>query len=46
MCLFHIDLGDLAHWRDRAAAARLFLTGERALDLVTSPIEAINLEDN
>jgi integrase len=38
--------GDLAHWRDRAAAARLFLTGERANALVTSPIEAINFEDN
>lgn len=38
--------GDLAHWRDRAAAARLFLTGERANALVTSPIEAINFEEN
>ena len=38
--------GDLAHWRDRAAVARLFLTGECANALVTSPIDAINFEDN
>lgn len=39
------ESGDLAHWRDRAAAARLFLSGERASALVTSPIEAINIEE-
>ena len=38
--------GDLAHWRDRAAAARLFLSGERASALVTSPIEAINFQES
>ena len=36
--------GDLAHWRDRAMAARLFLTAERASAAVTSPISAINFE--
>jgi hypothetical protein len=38
--------GDLARWRDRAAAARLFLTGERANALVTSPVDEINFADN
>lgn len=33
---------DLAHWRDRAMAARLILTGERANAAVTSPILAID----
>ena len=37
--------GDLAHWRDRAMAARLFLTGERANAAVTSPISAIDFKD-
>lgn len=37
--------GDLAHWRDRAAVARLFLSGERANALVTSPIAAINFQE-
>ena len=37
--------GDLAHWRDCAMAARLFLTGERASAAVTSPISAINFDD-
>jgi len=37
--------GDLAHWRDRAMAARLFLTGERANAAVTSPISAIDFND-
>ncbi len=37
--------GDLAHWRDRAMIARLFLTGERASAAVTSPISAINFDD-
>ncbi len=36
--------GDLAHWRDRAMAARLFLTGERASAAVTSPISAIDFD--
>ena len=36
--------GDLAHWRDRAMAARLFLTGERANAAVTSPISAIDFD--
>lgn len=39
------DPADLAHWRDRAMAARLFLTGERASAAVTSPISAINFEE-
>lgn len=34
--------GDLAAWRDRAMAARLFLTGERASAAVSSPISAID----
>lgn len=37
--------GDLAGWRDRAMAARLFLTGERASAAVTSPISAIDFDD-
>ncbi len=36
--------GDLAHWRDRAMAARLILTGERANAAVTSPILAIDFD--
>ncbi len=39
------EVGDLAGWRDRAMAARLFLTGERASAAVTSPISAINFSD-
>ncbi|PKN90987.1 MAG: hypothetical protein CVU44_21240 [Chloroflexi bacterium HGW-Chloroflexi-6] len=39
------EADDLAHWRDRAMAARLFLTGERASAAVTSPISAINFDD-
>lgn len=39
------DSTDLAHWRDRAMAARLFLTGERASAAVTSPISAINFDE-
>ncbi len=35
---------DLAHWRDRAMAARLLLTGERASAAVTSPILAIDFD--
>lgn len=38
------DESDLAHWRDRAMAARLFLTGERASAAVTSPISAIDFD--
>lgn len=37
--------GDLAGWRDRAMAARLFLTGERASAAVSSPISAIDFND-
>lgn len=37
--------GDLAHWRDCAMAARLFLSGERASAAVSSPISAIQLDD-
>ena len=36
---------DLCLLRDRAAAARLFLTGERISALVTSPILALDLRD-
>ena len=39
------EKGDLAHWRDRAAVARLFLTGERAGAFVSSPIEAIDFQE-
>ena len=39
------EKGDLARWRDRATVARLFLTGERAGALVTSPIEAIDFDE-
>lgn len=35
---------DLAHWRDCAMVARLFLSGERASAAVTSPISAIDLD--
>lgn len=38
------DQTDLAHWRDRAMAARLFLTGERASAAVTSPISCIDFD--
>jgi integrase len=38
------DETDLAHWRDRAMAARLFLTGERASAAVTSPISCIDFD--
>jgi integrase len=38
------EKSDLAHWRDCAMAARLFLTGERASAAVTSPISAIDFD--
>jgi integrase len=38
--------GDLAHWRDCAAAARLLLSGERASAFVTSPIGAVNFRES
>jgi hypothetical protein len=37
--------GDLCMLRDKAAAARLFLTGERIFALTTSPILALDMAD-
>jgi site-specific recombinase XerD len=39
------EASDLAGWRDRAMAARLFLSGERASAAVSSPISAIDFND-
>jgi len=41
----HVPKDDLCLLRDKAAAARLFLTGERISALTTSPILALDLPD-
>ena len=41
----HVPKDDLCLLRDRAAAARLYLTGERISALATSPILALDLPD-
>ena len=46
-CLMKVPVpkGDLCMLRDKAAAARLFLTGERISALTTSPILALDMVD-
>ena len=41
----HVDKDDLCLLRDKAAAARLYLSGERISALTTSPILALDLPD-
>lgn len=40
-----VPKGDLALLRDRAASARLYLSGERISALTTSPIQALNMRE-
>jgi len=46
LCSVPREPGDLALWRDQAAAATLFLTGMRASAFTTLPIQAVDFAGN